>query len=169
LTRGRPAREGNMLTRVVSGGQSGVDLAALDAAKELGIATGGWLPRGMLTEDGPRPEYAELYGMLEMETKSYPDRTKANVRDSDATLIVVRTKPLTGGTKLTRDTAGNFGKLWLAVDIDHPEAKGWTKTVRDWIDFNKILTLNVAGPRESKLPGIYADAKAFLLEVLRPR
>src|SRR3954447_21659974 len=75
-----------MLDKIISGGQSGADQAGWRAAKAFGIPTGGFMPRGFRTEDGPRPDFAELYGAVAMETESYPARTEANVRDSDATL-----------------------------------------------------------------------------------
>jgi hypothetical protein len=75
-----------MLERVVSVGQTGAEQAGWRAARACGIATGGWIPRGFLTEDGPRPELADRYGAREMPTSSYPERTFANARDSDATL-----------------------------------------------------------------------------------
>ena len=75
-----------MLNRIVTGGQTGADQAGWRVARAFGIATGGWMPLGFLTEDGPRPEFAELYGAMEMPTASYRARTERNVRDSDATL-----------------------------------------------------------------------------------
>ena len=77
-----------MLSLVRSGGQSGVDQAAWRAARAAGIPTAGWMPLGFLTEDGPRPEFAGLYGASEMPTAEYPPRTRANVRDSDGTLWI---------------------------------------------------------------------------------
>ena len=90
-----------MLRKIISGGQTGADRAALDAAIELGIPHGGWIPKGRLTEDGPLPD---RYQLVEMPTASYPKRTEQNVIDSDGTLIVTHGK-LTGGSALTQKLA----------------------------------------------------------------
>jgi hypothetical protein len=74
------------LERVVSGGQTVADQAGWRAAKVPGIATGGWMPEGFLTEAGSRPEFAEMYGAVELAGGGYAERTRANVRDSDATV-----------------------------------------------------------------------------------
>jgi hypothetical protein len=155
-----------MIARVVSGGQSGVDLAALHVARELGIATGGFIPKGWLTEDGPKPELAE-FGLVEMPTAAYPPRTRANVRAADATLILNEGE-LGGGTKLTRDLAKG---QCMVLDLDRmdPEDRAWTAhQVRCWLEERGVKTLNVAGPRESKCLGIYERAAAFLRLVLAP-
>jgi hypothetical protein len=153
--------------KVISGGQSGVDLAALDAAKELGLETGGWMPKGWLTEDGLRPEYGERYGLREHASGGYPPRTRQNVQDADATLILFRGR-LEGGTLLTLNLAKRKGDgdRWLAADLDSVGGEAFP-FVRIWLAGLGDSTINVAGPRESKSPGIYAAAKAFLLDVLR--
>lgn len=153
-----------MIERVISGGQSGVDLAALDAAKECGIATGGAMPKGFLTEDGPRPEYAEKYGMFELATSSYPARTRTNVYYADGTLILTVGK-VTGGTRLTKEIAQDSGRPVTVVDLGR--ADGLADVVREWLEADGVMVLNVAGSRESKQQGIYAKAKAFLLEVFK--
>jgi len=83
-----------MIKKIISGGQTGVDQAALDATRAFDMPHGGWIPKGRLTEDGPLPEG---YNLKEMPTDSYPEHTKQNVIDSDGTLIIARGK-LTGGT-----------------------------------------------------------------------
>src|SRR3954468_5873601 len=80
------AYDSPMIERVISGFQTGADQAGIRAARAHGIPTGGAMPKGFLTEDGPRPEFAEIYGAVELPTASYPDRTEQNVRDSDGTL-----------------------------------------------------------------------------------
>ncbi len=150
------------MKRVVSGGQTGVDRAALDAARALGIACGGWCPAGRWAEDGPiGPDYP-------LDETPEPDpaqRTGWNVRDADATLIVVR-GPLTGGTAETRRVAERLGRpvriveLSAGGDPDPGETAYWIATGRDRID-----VLNVAGPRESEAPGIEARARAWLERV----
>lgn len=147
--------------RVVSGGQTGVDRAALDVAIALGIAHGGWCPRGRRAEDGAIPE---RYPLRETPSASYPERTEWNVRDSDATLILHRGR-LRGGSALTRRLARAMGRPLLAVDLSASPASA---AVRAWLEKERVATLNVAGPRESEQPGIHAAALAFLRGALAP-
>jgi hypothetical protein len=149
------------LQRIVSGGQTGVDRGALDAAIELGIAHGGWCPRGRLAEDGVVPSQ---YQLRETESADYDERTRRNVLDSDGTLILHR-GPLIGGTQLTRQFAVETCKPWLCVDLSHDPDPA---IVRRWLAEHHVATLNVAGPRESTAPGIHAEARRFLLELCRP-
>lgn len=144
---------------IVSGGQTGVDRAALDAAITLRMEHGGWCPRGRLAEDGPIPKRYEL---RETASAEYPVRTEQNVIDSDGTLILYRNR-LIGGTELTRRLAIKHEKPWRAVNIgeDHD-----ILSVRQWIAENSIAVMNVAGPRESSTPGIGRDACDFLCAVL---
>jgi hypothetical protein len=144
---------------IVSGGQTGVDRAALDAAIELGLEHGGWCPRGRRAEDGRIPEH---FALAETATSEYPERTERNVLDSDGTLILCRGQPR-GGTKLTRRIARRFEKPCLIVDL---EQNADIAAAREWIQENKVATLNIAGPRESQCPGIAAQARAFLQSAL---
>lgn len=145
--------------RIVSGGQTGVDRGALDAAIAAGVPHGGWCPRGRLAEDGP---IAAHYALRETRSSKYHIRTRCNVLDSDATLILGR-GPLTGGTQLTYRLAERHGKPCLVLDLlDAPDPA----RVRQWIASHRIAVLNVAGPRESTQPGIAAEARSFLLRVL---
>jgi len=146
---------------VISGGQTGVDRAALDAAMELRIPCGGKCPRGRLAEDGTIPA---TYPLTEMSSEDYSARTKANVLESDATLILNYGLALTGGTAFTTEVAFEAGKLLLIIDINNPPK---TKAVVEWIRANAISTLNVAGPRESGSPGIQADATKLLRKYFR--
>ncbi len=145
--------------KIVSGGQSGVDRAALDAAIGSGIPCGGWCPRNRYAEDGP---IGERYPLTETPSADTAQRTEWNVRDSDGTLVLARGEP-SGGTALTIRFARALGRPFLVVDL--PEAGGPGR-VRRWIRENRIGVLNVAGPRESRCPGIYAEASAFLRTVL---
>jgi hypothetical protein len=148
-----------MITRIVSGGQTGVDRAALDVALALGIPCGGWCPRGRRAEDGRIPD---RYPLTETPTESYPERTEANVRDSDGTLILTEGSP-EGGTALTKELAGRLHKPCLVVDLtDRPSAG----TVQGWLQAHRIRVLNVAGPREEEHSGIYTRAAGFLRQVL---
>lgn len=147
--------------RIVSGGQSGVDRAALEVALGLGLPHGGWCPRGRRAEDGPIPE---RFALRETPSADYAQRTEWNVRDADATLIL-HLGPLAGGTALTRDLARRWGRPWLAVDLAAPLLPA---LVGEWLVEHRVATLNVAGPRESQAPGIYGRARAWLHQVLEP-
>ena len=145
--------------KLISGGQTGVDRGALDAAIALGVDHGGWCPRGRLAEDGRIPD---RYRLVETDVPRYAERTERNVLDSDATLILCRGEP-SGGTELTRRLASQHGRPCLVVDLDQsPEAEA----VRRWFSENKVSTLNVAGPRESQSPGIGEAARTFVTELL---
>ncbi len=151
--------------KVISGGQTGVDLAALDAALELGIPIGGWCPGNRRNEEGPIPDKYPLVTEVGLTLLA---RTHRNVDTADGTLILSSRWPLTGGTLRTRQYAERKIVLgWKAPDtvfVADPEATDWVEVAR-WAA--RFRVLNVAGPRESKQRGIYTKAKAFLLEVLR--
>lgn len=146
--------------RIVSGGQTGVDRAALEVAIALGIGHGGWCPAGRLAEDGTVPS---RYDLRETESSEYPIRTKQNVVDSDATLILYEGK-IKGGTQLTRRLCRQLDKPHLVVPIDRDDPI----ETRRWLSDVQPQTLNVAGPRESSAPGIFARSREFLLRVLDP-
>lgn len=148
------------LRQIVSGGQTGVDRAALDVAIALGIPHGGWCPRGRRAEDGM---IDERYALRECDSREYRVRTELNVQDSDATLIIKR-GPLRGGTKLTQSCAFQQGKPLYVVDLDEGAD---VEDVRQWLVEHKVEVLNVAGPREGSVPGIYAEARGLLEAVLR--
>jgi hypothetical protein len=145
--------------RIVSGGQTGVDRGALEAAIELGIEHGGWCPRGRRAEDGRIPA---RYDLRETDSARYDVRTESNVVESDATLIIHR-GPLTSGTALTRRLAQRRGKPFLLIDLARPVN---VELIGDWLARNNVQTLNVAGPRESSAPGIERDAARLLVALL---
>jgi len=164
-----------VLERVVSGGQTGVDIAALRAAKLLGVATGGWLPKGCLTLDGKRPEYIREYGMQEHASASYAARTYANVRDSDATLrIAVNFQ--SPGEICTLNAINKYDRLFgdvivhrvhvlresgiLVIDRDD------VGYIAEWVLQRNIRVLNVAGNSENTAPGICAVAELFLTDLI---
>jgi hypothetical protein len=150
------------LTRIISGGQTGVDRAALDWALDNGIPCGGWCPLGRRAEDEP---IGSRYPLRETGSAEYEERTRMNVVDSDGTLIL-NTGPLTSGTALTERFAIDHRKPCLVVQLD-ARASDDAARVRTWLAASSIRTLNVAGPRESKSPGIYRLAYAFLDELAR--
>ncbi len=146
-----------MLEKIISGGQTGVDRAALDVAVELGISCGGWCPKGRRAEDGVIPD---RYPLTETPWHGYPQRTQWNVRDSDATLVLIRGQA-DRGTTLTREFAARRGKPCLVIDLaEKPDAK----KVVEWLRMHGIIVLNVAGSRESSSPGIHSEAMRFLRE-----
>lgn len=134
-------------SRIVSGGQTGVDQAALDVAIELGIEHGGWCPAGRLSERGPIPA---MYQLQENGVKNYPARTRQNVVDSDATLILHH-QHVGEGTILTKRMCVKAKKPYLMLDVQRPDA---AEVIREWISNVKPATLNVAGSRASSSPGI---------------
>jgi hypothetical protein len=105
------------LKKVISGGQTGVDRAALDAAVEVGIPIGGWIPRGRRSEDGFVPH---IYPLAETPTSEYTERTSFNVRDSDATLVLTR-GALDGGSLYATKVAIQLGRPCKVVDMDDSE------------------------------------------------
>jgi hypothetical protein len=146
-----------MLKKIVSGGQTGVDRAALDAAIQLKITHGGWCPQGRLAEDGA---IAKKYKLRETAERDYAVRTAKNVLDSDATLIIHRGK-LTGGTLLTSKLAKRQKRPIFIVDL---KSEPTFDSFFDWLTENKIAKLNVAGPRESTTTGIYEQAYQLLVQ-----
>lgn len=146
--------------KIISGGQTGVDRGALDAAIELEMNHGGWCPQGRTAEDGRIPDQYEL---RETDSSDYPARTERNVLDGDATLILCR-GPLSGGTELTLRLAERHRRPRLVVDLDRRVEPA---EVRRWLEDNAVEILNVAGPRESQSPGIADLAYEFLVGVFR--
>ena len=137
-----------MIKKIISGGQTGADRAALDVAIKLKISHGGWVPKGRLAEDGPIPE---RYQLQEMPTDSYSMRTEQNVIDSDGTLIMSHGE-LTGGSAFTRKMAMMHGKPWYHADLNKLPSFQAAMVIDSWISENAIEILNVAGPRHSKDP-----------------
>lgn len=150
--------------RIVSGGQTGADRAALDAARELGIETGGWVPRGRWAEDGRVPDrYAN---MKETDASNPAQRTEYNVRDSDGT-VVFSHGDVSGGTKWTMEAAVKLRKPMLHLDLDTHSARAAASRLLAWMEAEGIEVLNVAGPRESEDAGIHAAVRSVLGIALR--
>jgi predicted Rossmann fold nucleotide-binding protein DprA/Smf involved in DNA uptake len=144
--------------RVISGGQTGVDRAALDAALGAGFAVGGWCPAGRWAESGPIPPH---YPLRETASAGPAERTRLNVRDSDATLVLAPGPPA-GGTALTVRLAEAMGRPVRVLD---PKREGVEDATRWLAALGRPLVLNVAGPRESEAPGVYAAALAWLADL----
>jgi hypothetical protein len=152
-----------MIKKIISGGQTGADRAALDVAIKLGIPYGGWVPKGRLAENGPIPA---RYKLQEMPTDSYAARTEQNVADSDGTLIIARGK-LSGGSDYTREMALKHKKQLLYVDLKLHEPLDAASLIASWIKLQRIEILNVAGPRTTKDPSIYRDVLTILEKTLQ--
>jgi hypothetical protein len=146
--------------RVISGGQTGADRGALEAAIELGIQHGGHCPAGRRAEDGRIPD---RYRLIETESADYAVRTERNVLGADGTLLVTRGAP-TGGSALTAALARKHNRPFLHVDLD--SAGDPRAAVREWLAAGQIRCLNVAGPRESSCPGIAQDVRALVVASL---
>jgi hypothetical protein len=143
---------------IVSGGQTGTDRGALDFAIENGYTHGGWAPRGRAAEDGSIPLE---YQLTELVDGGYRQRTRRNVEDSDGTLIV-NLGELEGGTLATQAFARQMGRPHLIVQLDSGVSVEAAANVLAWLRENAIDTLNVAGPREEKRPGVYRLTVALL-------
>lgn len=150
-----------MIERVISGGQTGVDRAALDVALKLGVPCGGWCPRGRRAEDGP---LKEVYPLQETPSYDYTQRTRWNVRDSDGTVVLYKGS-LSGGSALTVKLAKKHDKPCLVIDLCEDSSP---EILLDWVKRHKVRTLNVAGTRESGSAGIYDEACQFLGKCLVP-
>lgn len=149
-----------MIEQIVSGGQTGADRAALDWAIANQISHGGWCPEGRLAEDGA---ISERYLLEELPGAGYRQRTKANVRDSDATLIISVSSILSGGSLETAKFAGSLRKPWLHLH----QAMDWKVVLDKWVGILQISILNVAGPRSSKEPAVGAFTFVVLDQLKR--
>lgn len=143
-----------------TGGQTGVDRAALAALIKHRQEVGGWCPEGRRAEDGIIPE---RYPLQELDSESYADRTLANVRDSDATLII-HFGPLEGGTKLTQQFCREAKKPFLTIDGDASSCAEGSKILERFLGSHAIDELNIAGPRASEAPQAYEYTYALFQE-----
>lgn len=154
-----------MLTRIVSGGQTGADIAALELALEKRFPHGGWCPRGRRSLAGPIPDCFEL---TQTPSADYLQRTEWNVRDSDGTVILTLGASLNGGSLKTMNYVHDHQKPGLHLSSAKLELAEAARTLLDFIEQHDIKTLNVAGPRESKEPGIHDWTRAVLQAALWP-
>ncbi len=151
------------IKKIVSGGQTGADIAGLDAAIKQSIPHGGWLPKGRLTENGPLPQ---KYKLQEMTTASYPKRTAQNVIDSDGTVIFTH-GALTGGSALTKKKAVQHGKPVLHLELSATTEVEAVQTLGAFIEGNDIQVLNVAGSRGSRDHELYGKVFKIMVGALR--
>lgn len=143
------------LKRVISGGQSGADMAGLLAARAVGIETGGHCPKGFKTERGSKPELSKL-GLIETKSTNYPERTELNVINSDATLIATMIHDSIG-SKLTQTLCDKHKKRIIGVGFftnNPPDVEATAERIANWLHEQKIEVLNVSGNRLSRAPGI---------------
>jgi len=150
--------------KIISGGQTGVDRAALDAALRHGINCGGWCPAGRLDEFGKIPDY---YPIQELKDGGFTERTLQNVKDSDGT-VVIYPGQLRGGTEQTVRFCSELQRPYQLIDALKISADGALKLICDFVHRNNIGVLNVAGPRQSEWPKGYDYAfraiEAFLTQ-----
>jgi hypothetical protein len=147
-----------MLEKIISGGQTGADRAALDYAIAHGISHGGWCPRGRLAEDGP---IAACYRLIETPSSDYAQRTEWNVRDSDGTVIFSIAATLGGGSRQTAELASQYRKPYLHLSREQ-DGQAAVGKLLDFLAEHKITVLNVAGPRESQAPEVAAFTRETL-------
>ena len=155
-----------MLRKIISGGQTGADSAALDFAIWHEIPHGGWCPKGRLCEKGtidPR------YQLKETSTKNYLQRTEKNVRDSDGTVIFTISPNLNGGSKKTAELVAKHHKPWIHLRRRSEGYDGPEPLLLQFLSEHNIETLNVAGTRASKEPDVYKFVKYTLEHTLFPR
>jgi hypothetical protein len=145
-----------MLEKIISGGQTGADIAALDVALHYDFPHGGWCPKARLSLDGPIPE---KYQLIETPSAGYPQRTEWNVRDSDGTVVFTFAKEATGGSLKTIRLAKKHAKPCLHISRGMYDS---AERIIKFIDENDIRVLNVAGSRESKEPGIHDWVEGIL-------
>jgi hypothetical protein len=155
------------LRKIISGGQTGVDQAALRTAMDCGLEIGGWCPPGRVCETGLIPAEFPLNETPEERSPNAPDvprsqRTQWNVRDSDGTLVIRGAAEEDAGSEWTIDSAARYERPLLVCDVDDPIAKG---KIEQWLAANHISTLNIAGPTESRSPGIGERAYSLLRRV----
>jgi len=147
-----------VIKKIISGGQTGADQAALDASIKYSLPHGGWIPKDRLTENGPLPDE---YQLKEMPTSSYPKRTEQNIIDSDGTVIISHGK-LTGGSKLTKKLAEKHKRPFLHIDLNRTPVFIAASEINNWVIKYGIEILNVAGPRASKDSEIYEDTRYII-------
>lgn len=168
-------RLNKFLLQVISGGQTGVDTAGLEAARQCGVRTGGYMPKGFLRETGPAPDFQVKYGCRQTDDPGYPFRTEMNVRHSDGTIQIagIWNSP---GERLTSQKLFALSRPVFEIEpkILGNQMRVWNrrtqlitspKDIADWCVANYIKTLNIAGNSESTWMGIYDWSLKLLLDV----
>lgn len=152
-----------MITKIISGGQTGADRGGLDAAIALDIPHGGWCPKDRRSESGPIPL---VYDLTETKVSDYTDRTEKNILGSDGT-IVFTNGSLTRGSSSTINLAQTHRKPCLYIDFSTTDHLTALTKCKDWIHKHNIAIINIAGSRESSSPGLQERVKDFLLLLLK--
>lgn len=151
------------LQMIISGGQTGVDRGALDACLELEFSCGGWCPAGRAAEDGP---IAACYPLIELPSPYYDDRTRRNIIESEATLIICDGK-LSGGTALTANYAKQIGRPVFIFEVSPFFIDQTMENLTDFLEAYGVETLNIAGPRASQWPKAYDSAKHIVKHLIQ--
>jgi hypothetical protein len=150
------------LAKIISGGQTGADRAALDAALELGFPCGGWCPPGRLAADGPIPL---SYPLIELASGGYRRRTIKNIEDSDATVIFFFGQP-EGGSKLTHTQCERLGKPYLLIDTNTMTVSSAAMLINAFVTDLGAAVVNIAGPSEGRTPGTYTFVHATICKLI---
>ena len=150
-----------MLKKIISGGQTGADIAGLEVAKQFGYETGGTMPFGYKTLDGNKPEYKDLYGVVAHSSSDYVPRTRKNVRDADGTIRLAFNFE-SRGEIVTLRAVEDYDKEHIDVDLAKPIP---VSAVTEWILCHNIEVLNVAGNAEQTVAGTHAAATQYLTEL----
>jgi len=144
--------------KIISGGQTGADIAGLKTAKEHGFETGGFIPKGCITRDGAKPEYKKLYGIKETTTTDYPTRTGLNVKESDCTIWFGEDK-FSAGKLCTFKFIRIHKKPYKDIDINNPPS---IDSIAEWINTNNYKIINIAGNSETQMNDIEKKVSKFL-------
>ena len=151
-----------MTITIISGGQTGADQGGLEADLALGLPTGGWMPKGFITQDGPRPDFVRKFGVLEHASSKYPPRTEENVKASNAT-IRFATDFSSAGEKCTLRAIKKYKRPYFDIHINYPPP---VSEVKQWLIENKVVVLNIAGNSERTSPGIQSFVIQYLTDLL---
>lgn len=155
-----------MPLKIISGGQTGADIAGLKAAKLFHLITGGNIPKGFRTLKGSKPEYKKIYGLVETPSSDYPPRTYLNVKESDGTIRFFRYRN-SPGELCTLKAIVQYKKPFFDVDLNQPIDFVIIEKIIKWLEQNNIRVLNVSGNSEQTSPGIEKRVLALMLFILK--